>query len=197
MPWPSKTKYFGLFKYSIYHNIGFFVTFHDNYFIEKSTLSFFIFGFENVDFSQYCLFWQKYSPEDFYRTFAWHSSFVGEDGCSCHLVNPFFFCFYYMSFPASFAVIASWIIHPNCVHTKPLSCVTVLIIWSLLLFSSKAGLEKREVGERLVGFCSEMELQWWRRWREGVESGNMATQKPPLSVHNMLWRNCITWIKFP
>ena len=109
----------------------------------------------------------------------------------------FFFCFYSMSFPASFAVIASWIIHPNCVHTKPLSCVTVLIIWSLLLFSSKAGLEKREVGERLVGFCSEMELQWWRRWREGVESGNMATQKPPLSVHNMLWRNCITWIKLP
>ena len=61
--------------------------------------------FENVDFLQYCLVWQKYSPEDFYRTFAWHSSFVGEDGCSCHLVNPFFFCFYYMSFPASFAVI--------------------------------------------------------------------------------------------
>ena len=61
----------------------------------------------------------------------------------------------------------AWIIHSNCVHTKLLSYMIVLIIWSLLLLSSKVALEKREVGGGVVGFCSEMEFQWWRRWREG------------------------------
>ena len=35
--------------------------------------------------------------------------------------------------------------------------MTVLIIWSLLLFRSKVALEKREVVGGVVGFCSEME----------------------------------------
>ena len=139
---------------------------HVNYFIEKATLIFPFLNFENVDFSQYCLVWQKYSPEDFCRTFAWHSPFVDEEGCPCHLVNllPLFyefsskFCSHYMLGLSTQTVFA-----PN----RSLKYMTVLIIWSLLLFSSKVALEKRELGGGVVGFCSEMELQWWRRWREG------------------------------